>query len=156
MYFSPTKLFSTWHEHWIFRNVTYQWFAWNIYGKRNISVIKHCNEPFNRLSTLSLRTKWITSFHRVYSKEDNLGFYLNLLSWHAIQGITDNKTLYKQNLKVCDDGTLIQILCFWTLSIVLFFFKTPSCFYLKTQHFGDWILSQSSDKTYSVGPNRQS
>jgi hypothetical protein len=25
--------------------------------------------------------------------------------------------------------------------------------YIKTQRFGDWILSQSSGKTYSVGPN---
>jgi hypothetical protein len=36
----------------------------------------------------------------------------------------------------------------WTLSIVLFSFKT--------QRFGDWILSPSSGETYSVGPNRQS
>jgi hypothetical protein len=28
-----------------------------------------------------------------------------------------------------------------------------SCLYLKTQTFGDWILSASSGKTYSVGPN---
>jgi hypothetical protein len=28
--------------------------------------------------------------------------------------------------------------------------KTLSCFYLKTQHFGDWILFPSSGKTYSV------
>jgi hypothetical protein len=25
----------------------------------------------------------------------------------------------KRDLKVCDDGTLVQILCFWALSIVL-------------------------------------
>jgi hypothetical protein len=28
-----------------------------------------------------------------------------------------------------------------------------SCFYLKLQRFGDWILSSSSGKTYSVGPS---
>jgi hypothetical protein len=46
-----------------------------------------------------------------------------------------------------------SILRFWTLSIILFLSKTPSCLYFKTQHFGDWILSPSSGKTYSVGPN---
>jgi hypothetical protein len=29
-----------------------------------------------------------------------------------------------------------------------------SCRQLKTRRFGDWILSPSSDGTYSVGPNR--
>jgi hypothetical protein len=42
-----------------------------------------------------------------------------------------------QHLKVCDGSTLIQILCFGTLSMFLFLFKTPSCYYLKTQRFGD-------------------
>jgi hypothetical protein len=40
---------------------------------------------------------------------------------------------------------LVQILCFWTLSTILFLFKT--------QYFGGWILSPFSGKTYSVGPN---
>jgi hypothetical protein len=35
-------------------------------------------------------------------------------------------------LKVCDDGTLIEVLCFWTLSSVLFLFKTLSCYIRKT------------------------
>jgi hypothetical protein len=35
----------------------------------------------------------------------------------------------------------IQISCSWILSTVLFLFKT---------RFGDWILSPSSGKTYSV------
>jgi hypothetical protein len=35
--------------------------------------------------------------------------------------------------KICEDGTLIQILCFWALSIVLLLSKAPPCFYLKTQ-----------------------
>jgi uncharacterized membrane protein YoaT (DUF817 family) len=39
----------------------------------------------------------------------------------------------------------VQILCFWTLSIILFLFKT--------QRLGDWLLSPSSGKTYSFGPN---
>jgi hypothetical protein len=39
--------------------------------------------------------------------------------------------------------------CFWTLSIVLFLFKT-------TQRFGDWILFPSSVETYSVWPDRHS
>jgi hypothetical protein len=49
------------------------------------------------------------------------------------------------DLKVCVDSILIQLLCFWALSIGMFLFKT--------QHFGDWILSPSSGGTYSVGPN---
>jgi hypothetical protein len=39
---------------------------------------------------------------------------------------------------------LVRILCFWTLSI--------SCFYIKRS--GDWVLSPSSGKTYSVALNR--
>jgi hypothetical protein len=35
----------------------------------------------------------------------------------------------------------MPVLCFWTLSIIHFLSKTPSCF---------WILSQSSGKSYSV------
>jgi hypothetical protein len=46
----------------------------------------------------------------------------------------------------------VQILCFWTLSIILFLSKTSSCLYFKT-HFGHWIVSPSSGKTYSDGPN---
>jgi hypothetical protein len=49
-------------------------------------------------------------------------------------------------LLLYDLGHIIQILRFWTLSIVLFLFKT--------QRFGDWIVSPSLGKTYSVGPNR--
>jgi hypothetical protein len=48
----------------------------------------------------------------------------------------------------------VQILCFWTLCIVLFLSKTPSCLCLRTQRFGDWILSPSSGNTYSAGSNR--
>jgi hypothetical protein len=74
--------------------------------------------------------------------------------------ITDNKNTEKVNefqydLKVCDDGTLVQILCFWISSIILVLSKTPSCLYFKTQHFRDWIRSPSSGKTYSVGPNQE-
>jgi hypothetical protein len=55
------------------------------------------------------------------------------------------------DLKVCDDGTLVQILHFWTLSIVLSLSKLSFCLSFKTQRFGDWILSPSSGKTYLVG-----
>jgi hypothetical protein len=57
--------------------------------------------------------------------------------------------------KVCDGGTLVQILRFWTLPMVLFLSKRHSCLSFKTQRFGDWILSPSSSKTYSVGSNKQ-
>jgi hypothetical protein len=42
----------------------------------------------------------------------------------------------------------VYIITIWTLSI--------PCLLLRTRHFGDWILSQSSGGTYSVGPNRYS
>jgi hypothetical protein len=51
-------------------------------------------------------------------------------------------------LLFCEDGILIQLLCFWTLFVVQFVFKT--------QRFGDWILSPSSGRNYSVEPNRLS
>jgi hypothetical protein len=31
--------------------------------------------------------------------------------------------------------------------------KTPSCLFFKIKRFGDWILSPSSGKTYSLWPN---
>jgi hypothetical protein len=58
------------------------------------------------------------------------------------------------DLKVCDDRTVVQILRFWTLSIVWPLSKTPFYLFIKTQRFRDWILSPSSGKTYSVGSNR--
>jgi hypothetical protein len=39
-------------------------------------------------------------------------------------------------------------------SAFCFYLKTLSCLYFKIQRIGDWILSLSSGKTYSVGPNR--
>jgi hypothetical protein len=54
-------------------------------------------------------------------------------------------------LNVCDGGTLLQVLCFWTLSIVLSLSKTLYCLFCKTKRFGYCILSLSSGKTYSVG-----
>jgi hypothetical protein len=46
----------------------------------------------------------------------------------------------------------IEILWFWTLSIILSLSKTLSRLFFKT-HFRDWIQSPSSGKTYTVGPN---
>jgi hypothetical protein len=37
----------------------------------------------------------------------------------------------EEDLKVCDDGTLVQILCFWTLSIVLSLFKNYPVYFSK-------------------------
>jgi hypothetical protein len=36
----------------------------------------------------------------------------------------------------------------------VFILKHRPVYFSKTQRFGDWILSLSSGKTYSVGPNR--
>jgi hypothetical protein len=66
-----------------------------------------------------------------------------------------NTTTIKYYLKVCDDGKLVQLLRSWTLSIVSSLSKMSSCLCFKTR-FGDWILSSSSGKSYSVGSNRQS
>jgi hypothetical protein len=53
---------------------------------------------------------------------------------------------YRFDLKVCDDGKLVQLLCSYRrLS------KMSSCLYFKTKRFGDWIVSPSSGKTYSLG-----
>jgi hypothetical protein len=50
--------------------------------------------------------------------------------------------LHKRNkdVKVCDYGILIQLLCFCTLSVVLFYL-------LKIHRFGDRIVSPSSGGT---------
>jgi hypothetical protein len=45
-----------------------------------------------------------------------------------------------------------KILCFWTLSIVLSLYKNTVLFIFE-KRFGEWILSSSSGKTYSVRPN---
>lgn len=47
---------------------------------------------------------------------------------------------------LCNAKTRMEILCFWTSSIVLFLFQA--------QHFEDCALPPSSGKTYSAGPNR--
>jgi hypothetical protein len=60
------------------------------------------------------------------------------------------------NMIFFDYGTLVQILRFWTISNVLSLFKSSSCLSFKIQRFGNWILSPSSGKTYSVGSNWQS
>jgi hypothetical protein len=57
-------------------------------------------------------------------------YYMNLL----------NETF--EDLKACDDGILILLLNFWTLSI------TP--FFILKQRFRDWTLSLSSGKSLSL------
>jgi hypothetical protein len=78
---------------------------------------------------------------------------LSLQATHELKPPTDRDNSF-ESCSVYGYVSLIQILFFWTLSNVLFISKTPSRFYLKTQRFADWILSPSSGKTYSVGPNR--
>jgi hypothetical protein len=72
---------------------------------------------------------------------------MSVPEWNSFFFATPNQMqtfiyVWPQNVKVYDDGTLIQILRFWTLSTVLFLFKIPSV--------GDLILSPSPGKTYSV------
>jgi hypothetical protein len=52
------------------------------------------------------------------------------------------------NLKVCDNGVLIKLLSFWTLSIVLFF-------YLKQNVSETEFSLRLLVKAYSVGPRIQ-
>jgi hypothetical protein len=40
----------------------------------------------------------------------------------------------KQDLKVCDDGLLIQVLCFWTSSIVLPLSTRKNVLYIFKKH----------------------
>jgi hypothetical protein len=54
---------------------------------------------------------------------------------HAYFEGTDS-TKFKLDLKVYGNGTLIQVLYFWTLSIVLSLSKKPSYLFSKTQCFG--------------------
>jgi hypothetical protein len=58
-----------------------------------------------------------------------------------------------QDLKICDHGTLIKILYFWTLSIVLFLSKTLSCIFKKhnVSETGFCFLLQV--KPIQLGPN---
>jgi hypothetical protein len=56
--------------------------------------------------------------------------------------IPRDKARKSWDLKVCDVATLIQLLCVWTLSVVLILFTTPSS-------FAGWILSPTL-----LGPNR--
>jgi hypothetical protein len=91
----------------------------------------------------------------VYScsgKKIRTGFDLSDRTERSRRNLNSNS----EDVKVCDDGTLVHILCFWTLSVVLSLSKISSCLFFKTQRFGDWILSPFSGKTYSGGPNRLS
>jgi hypothetical protein len=54
--------------------------------------------------------------------------------------------------KICDDGTLIKILRFWTLSIVLFSFNTTSCFCLKLNVSETGLCLHLQVKPAQLGP----
>jgi hypothetical protein len=53
----------------------------------------------------------------------------------------------KQDVKVCDDGTLMRLLCFWTLSIILFLLKMNNV--LVT----GFCLRLMNRASRSIGPN---
>jgi hypothetical protein len=86
-----------------------------------------------------LRTKG-GSEHSVSIKSFNLDEWTTDFAIHPLS----TKWLLRHNRM----RNKTQLICFWTLSIVLLL--------LKTQRFGDCILSPSSGGTYSVSPNRQS
>jgi hypothetical protein len=117
------------------------------------------------LFLLNTKTFCILCSCNINKKSDNSSFGISKSSrWYywlffdrsRIQIWNRRLTLPTEyDLKVCDDGTLVQ-----TLSFVHYqsssLSETPSFLFFKTQRFGDWILSPSSGKTYSVGFNRQS
>jgi hypothetical protein len=119
----------------------------------HISFSSHkCLEHQNSIFILALPTKivylFLLSSVHATCQESNI-----LL--HSVSLTMSSEDYELQiNLKVCDDGSLIQILRFWISFIHLFSSKTPSPMYLKTQRFGDWILSPSSVKTYSEDGDR--
>jgi hypothetical protein len=45
------------------------------------------------------------------------------------------RPIFIYDLKVCDDGTLVKILCFWTLSIVLSLSKSTVLFIFQNTTF---------------------
>jgi hypothetical protein len=54
-------------------------------------------------------------------------------SWFAVQFCLYNSFKEIREFHQLDARQrVVQILCFWTLSIILFLSKSPSCFYLKT------------------------
>jgi hypothetical protein len=58
-----------------------------------------------------------------------------------------------QSQRVCQVRDVITNIMFLDIIHRPVLSKTPSCFYLKIQRFGDWILSPSWGKTHSFGPN---
>jgi hypothetical protein len=76
----------------------------------------------------------------------------NNFSWNPIQSPVPGIFTCIKNLSEVSEGNVKILRVYsWTLSVVLFLSKAPSLLCFKTQRFGDWILSPSSSKTYSVG-----
>jgi hypothetical protein len=72
--------------------------------------------------------------------------------------------VWNKSVRYFDSSSFVEmpsfkLLCFWTLSSVLFLFKTV-LFFVRAQRFGDWILSPSSGGNWvgryglaqSIGP----
>jgi hypothetical protein len=107
---------------------------------------------------------WRTLRDLLQSERSSIAIRVQMLASHLEEEVDTYavKYLYSYtNSSILITGLLfsplkfVQILCFCTLSIVMFLCKTLFCLYFKTKLFEDWILSPSG-KTYSAGPNRES
>jgi hypothetical protein len=86
------------------------------------------------LSTLKPVTRVLAGgfrgFTKLFQTYSGLWMYIKIKRLSPSQFIiryhTSNYVIFSWDIvpKVYDDGVLIQLLCFWTLSIVLFLFKT--------------------------------
>jgi hypothetical protein len=74
-------------------------------------------------------------FSRSHAPGYPLGAYVTELNHFVLSMRIPEKPFIqwfgKLDLKVCGDGTLIEILCFWTLTVLLFLFKTQTEFCLR-------------------------
>jgi hypothetical protein len=99
-------------------NLTRQSFRVRVSIKKQTITMKNCN--FRDVMPRSLvEAYW--HLVRIYS----LHIYDQRVST-ASRALHIRFTKGVKGLKVCDDSTLVQILCFWTLSIVPFIFKNTT------------------------------
>jgi hypothetical protein len=115
---------------------------------------------FKRVEGLKLFHKYkINIWHwilpKLTRKQDHLRYTysVNYGTWWKL-GACDQYYQHSITVQILKLLPSLQILCFWTSSIILLSLsKTPSCLYYKTQRFRDWILSPSSGKALSIGPD---
>jgi hypothetical protein len=101
-------------------------------------LIIYINLPINNINNFIFVLYCNVSF--------SLNVYLIFNMTHSVCVCGGRRRKIKFKFKITYLLHMIQTLCFWTLSILLFYLK-------HTQRFRDWTLFPSSCGTYSVGPN---